>query len=35
MGFEINIEDFSKLFGAFGFMLAFLWGLKKALELIK
>jgi hypothetical protein len=35
MGFEISVEDFGKLFTAFGVMLGLLWTIKKALGLIK
>jgi hypothetical protein len=35
MGFEISITDFSLFSSAFGIFLSFLWGVRKALELIK
>lgn len=35
MGFTISVIAFSKLFSAFGAMLAVLWGIKKALGIIQ
>jgi hypothetical protein len=35
MGFEISITDFGLLFSSFGIFLGFLWGIRKAIGLIK
>lgn len=35
MGFEISLTSFSTFFTAFAVFLAFLWGIKKAIGLIK
>lgn len=35
MGFTISLSDFALFFSSFGIFLGFLWGIRKALGLIK